>query len=319
MVPDPRDDAGHPFSDRALVLNPVSGSEDHAARIRRLATDHGFSIHETERTGDAVDIAAAAVEGGATLLAVAGGDGTLNEALRGLDAADAVGEVTFAAVPAGTGNNFARNVGIEGIEHAFEVIERGRRRQIDLGTASVDGGDPLPFLNSCVGGITAEASADTTPHSKSRLGVVAYVLNTIQTVTDFDPLRMHADIEGAEGRDGWTGDAAAILVGNGRRFPGDGRTQADMEDGLLDVTILEHESTANLAAETFRSWLAADETEHLTRVQATSMTLNLFGEEAIQFSLDGEMVAAHRLDVEVRPGVLDLLVGEAYEPSPEGG
>ena len=37
-----------------------------------------------------------------------------------------------------------------------------------------------PFLNSCVCGLTAEASARTKPDLKKRLGVVAYVLSTMQ-------------------------------------------------------------------------------------------------------------------------------------------
>ena len=313
-----RADGGHPSSsDRVVVLNPVSGSGDHASQVRRLATEHGFSVVETEEEGDAVDLAAEAVDDGATLVAAAGGDGTYNEVVRGLDAADGFEDVTFAVVPAGTGNNFAQNVGVESIEHAFEVIENGRLRHIDIGMASADGDDPLVFLNSCVGGITAEASAETTSDTKSQLGVAAYVVNTLKTVTDFDPLRMHAELTGPEGRDIWAGDAASLLIGNGRRFPGDRRSQGNMEDGLLDVTILEHDSATSLAVETFQSWLSGDETPNLTHERAASVSLTLFGDDPVQFSLDGEMVSANHLEVEARPAVLDILVGEAYEVSPD--
>jgi diacylglycerol kinase family enzyme len=110
----------------------------------------------------------------------AGGDGTVNEVVRGVVRATALDRVTVGIVLGGTGNDFAGNVGITGIEQAFEVLDRGERRRVDFG---VD--DDRPFRNSCCG-LTAEASAETDPGQKERFGTVAYVLNTLRTLSEFD-------------------------------------------------------------------------------------------------------------------------------------
>lgn len=310
----PSADGGHPaFSDRVLVLNPVSGDSSHAMQVRDLAVDHGFSIQETSEAGDGIDLAADAARDGAELVAACGGDGTVNEVVRGLVQADALDDATLAVVPAGTGNNFAGNLGIESIDHAFDVIEDATRRRIDLGTVSVPDGPTRPFVNSCIGGITAEASAATTPDSKDRLGVLAYVVTTLQTLSEYDGMRLRVETAGDTA---WAGDAVFALVGNGRRFPVEGRTQANMEDGLFDVTIVEDKPTANLAGEAAVQRLFGGETANITRLQTPSLTLHVLN-DTVQFSLDGEMVEAETLEIETREQVLDVYVGDAYEPDPD--
>lgn len=299
--------------DRVVVLNPKSGSATHADRIRRLADDRGLAVEETREEGDAVRLAREAAEGGATLVAAAGGDGTVNEVVRGLDEADALGSVTLAVVPAGTGNNFAKNIGVTGIKHAFELVEGGRTRDIDVGTA-----DGRLFLNSCVGGITADASAETTPEMKSRFGVLAYVIGGLRTATEFDGL--HLDVKAGpehEGDSQWSGEALFVLVGNGRRFPAEGRTQANMEDGLLEVTIIERMPASDLLSEAAVQRLFGRETDRITHLKSSELEIRSRDDEPINFSLDGEMVEQRLLSLGVRPRLLSIRVGEQYEENPD--
>ncbi|WP_224334738.1 diacylglycerol/lipid kinase family protein [Haloprofundus halobius] len=339
-----RSDGGHPtHSDRTLVLHPDSGNGNHAHDVRRLATEHGFSIRETEAAGDAIRFARDAVESGAEFVAAAGGDGTLNEVIEGIRRADGFERVTFGVVPCGTGNNFATNVGIEGIEHAFELFESGERRRIDLGIVEWGGDEPpwateskepseargevvesgetgkdsgtRAFLNSCVGGFTAEASDKTSSDLKERLGVVAYVVNTLHVMTEFDGIRMHIDTHGRT--EPWSGDAVSVLVGNGRRFPVEGRTQADMEDGQLDVTVVEERPTVDLVGQAAASRLFGRDTEHIDRFKTPAMHLDVLSGEALRFSLDGEMIETAALTIETLEDVVELPVGDAYEPDPD--
>ncbi|WP_129113162.1 diacylglycerol/lipid kinase family protein [Halegenticoccus tardaugens] len=341
-------------ADRVVVLNPVSGSADHAETVRELAAEHGFSVRETKEEGDGIRFAAEAVDAGAEFVLAAGGDGTINEVLAGIDRGGGVEDVTFGVVPTGTGNNFAANVGVEGVEHAFEVAESGERRRIDLGVAraTADGEETSrPFVNSCVCGLTAEASGATEPDSKSRFGVVAYVLTTLRTIADFEPIQLRIEPEpgpetGASERsrggggdrgddrsgdpsdrvvadaaaaddEPWTGEALCVLIGNGRRFPAEGRTQADVEDGLFDVTIIEDRPAVDLAGQAAVQRLFGGETENITRLKTPALSLDVRNDDPIRFSLDGEMLSTDRLVVETRPNVLELCVGEAYEPHPE--
>lgn len=312
---DVRSDGGESASEtRVVVLNPSSGNGSHAAQVRTLAARHGFTVRETEREGQAIELAAAAARNGAAVVAAAGGDGTLNEVVQGLVEADALDDVVFGVIPAGTGNNFASNVGIESVEHGFEVIENGDERVIDLGFA----GD-RPFLNSCVGGLTAEASSETTSERKAEFGVLAYVLATFRTAVDFDgtPLRIETDETDEQS---WQGKAILLLVGNGRRFPVNGQTQADMEDGRLDVAIIEEKPGSNLAGlarSTALDRLLGPEASHVTRLKTAELTVSVQDDEPATFSLDGEMVTAHELDIKASPATLRLRVGERYDPHPD--
>ncbi|WP_224449127.1 diacylglycerol/lipid kinase family protein [Haloprofundus salilacus] len=341
-----RSDGGHPaHSDRTLVLHPNSGSGDHSHEVRRLATEQGFSIYETDSAGDAIRFARDAVESGAEFVAAAGGDGTLNEVIEGIRRADGFDQVTFGVVPCGTGNNFAENVGVESVEQAFEVFESGDRRQIDLGVVTWGGDEPSwarrgnesadgdetgetnetdkadetsgtrAFLNSCVGGFTAEASGETSSDLKERFGVAAYVVNTLRVMTDFDGIRMHIDTHGR--KESWSGDAVSVLIGNGRRFPVEGRTQADMEDSLLDVTVVEEQPTVDLVGQAAASRLFGHETEHIDRLKTPALHLDVLSGESLRFSLDGEMIETSSLTVETVEGVVELPVGDAYEPDPD--
>lgn len=306
---DSPDDASVGPGDRVLVLNPDAGSGDHADRIRELATERGIDVRETEGAGDAVELAReAAAE--ASLVVAAGGDGTINEVVRGLVEADALPSVTLAVVPAGTGNNFAGNIGVEDVESAFELIDGGEVRTIDVGFA-----DGRPFVNSCIGGLTAEASAATSSEAKARFGVLAYVLATLRTAVEFEGLPLYMEAAGsAEGN--WSGQAAFVLVGNARRFPADGRSQADAEDGRLDVTVIKDRPTADLVGEAAVRRLLGADTSNIDRFEATELSVSVLDDEPATFSLDGEMTDARELDVSIHPASLRVHVGESYEAHP---
>lgn len=298
---------------RVLVLNPVSGSEDHADDIVELAVDHGFEIRKTEAVGDARRLAREAASD-ADLVAAAGGDGTINEVINGIAAADALDTTALAVVPAGTGNNFAANVGVESIEHSFAVIEDGRRRTIDLGVAN-----DRWFANSCVGGVTAEASSETTSEGKREFGVLAYVKNTLGTVREFEslPLRV-TTVEGPDGEatESWEGKAMFVLVGNCRRFTGARAAQANVEDGLFEVTIVEEAGAVDLLGEAALEGLFGRDSTHIVRRRAPSLTVESL-RDSVQYSLDGEMLSTETLRLETNAKALDVLVGESYRSNPD--
>lgn len=291
---------------RVLVLNPASGDASHAERVHELAAEHGFAVRETESAPDIAETAEAAARE-ADVVAVAGGDGTLTRAIRGFDAADAFEDTLFAVVPAGTGNDFATNVGVTDVESAFEVVESGDCRLIDLGVV-----DDTPFLNSCVAGLTAESSAETDSDAKRRWGVLAYAITTLRTAREFDGLHVRVQPESGEP---WESDVSVVLVGNGRCFPEGGHRQADVEDGLLDVTVVENAGAMNLVGESAAHALGV-ETEHVRQFLTPRLTIDIDGAPD-RVSVDGEITTAAHLDVGVRPSTLWLAVGDAYDPDPD--
>ena len=292
---------------RVCVLNPVSGSADHAERVRDLADEYGFTLRETSESGDALEFARESAD--ADVVAAAGGDGTVHEVVRGLYETDALDDVRVGVVPAGTGNNFASNLGVEGIEASFEVLGAGEVRDIDLGVANGH-----PFVNSTIAGLTADASSATTAEMKDSLGVLAYVVNTIRTAAEFEGMKLA--VETAAGDDAWSGEAAFVLVGNGRRFPVEGRTQANMEDGAFEVTIIEDRPTGKLVGEATARRLLGTDTANITRLETPELSISVEGSEPGTFSLDGEMLSARDLELETERAALSVCVGDAYDPDP---
>lgn len=288
-----------------VVLNAVSGSADHAPTVRSLAADNDFAVRETESEGDAIGFAREAAETDAKLVVAAGGDGTVNEVVRGLVEADALGEVALGVVPCGTGNNFAGNIGVESIAHAFEVLASGDRRRLDIGVAN-----GRPFVNSCVAGLTADASAETDDDAKSRLGVLAYAVTTLRTVAGYDGSPLAVETNETD-QTHWEGEALLVLIGNARRFSGVGG-QAHTEDGLQEVLIIEEAPPSELLGD---ATFGSSDGESITRLSTPEVTIRSM-EDGLRFSLDGEIVTTDALTVETRRRVLDCFVGPEYEPVP---
>ena len=123
-----------------LIVNPVAGS-DRGAELagllkKRLQRQFGeLDLVTTAGEGDARRAAREAAQDRYDYLFVAGGDGTLNEALNGvLDEPNAAANVTFGIVPLGTGNDFATSLGIpDDIDQAIDVLARRQTRHIDVG------------------------------------------------------------------------------------------------------------------------------------------------------------------------------------------
>lgn len=293
------------------MLNPTSGRGGHADRARELAAEYGFPVVETEHAGHGAELAEAAVADGVDLLAVCGGDGTLHEVVGGLVAADALDEVTVAVIPAGTENFFAGELGVDDLETGFAVADRGETRRLDLGVA----GDES-FVLSAVAGLPADASAAATHDRKQSLGPAAFVVAGIEEALSFDGLRV--EIDAVEGDDGeeyvWTGEALAVLVGNARRFTTS--EQANAEDGLLDVTIVEELPARDAVIEAVEQRLLGADTPHVTQLRAGRLDFESLDGEPVAFSLDGEIREFESVGLGVRPGALRVRVGEGYEPDP---
>jgi YegS/Rv2252/BmrU family lipid kinase len=295
-----------------LVMNPQSGDESHPELVRKLASQAGYEVLETEYEDHAVELAHEAAIAGVREIVAVGGDGTLNEIVQGVLAADALADVTIGVVPAGTGNDFAANIGVTGIEDAFDVIANGERRRLDLGFA-----EGRPFLNSCVAGITAEASNKTSASLKAQFGVLAYVITTIRMASAYPGIEISATVEDEHGETTvWEGTAAIVLVGNGRRFSTAGSEQANVEDGLLDVMILENVSSLDFAREHLAERLFDRKGDSLTRFLTSSLDLRLDRDKSATFSLDGEILDLPSVELHTQKQAVEICVGDAYEPSP---
>ncbi len=93
------------------------------------------AAHAVRKPKDLIPTVKEAVRGGAPMVIVGGGDGSLSSAVDELIDRDCV----FALLPLGTANSFARTLGIPlDLDGAIRTIATGRRRRVDLGVIDGD-------------------------------------------------------------------------------------------------------------------------------------------------------------------------------------
>lgn len=122
-----------------LVLNPSATTTDDDLRdliVAALSSEVELEVAATKQRGHAVHLAAGAVDAGADVVFVLGGDGTANEVLQALAGTD----VTLGLIPGGGTNVFARDLGlpndaVAATRRLLTALREGRTRRIGLGRA----------------------------------------------------------------------------------------------------------------------------------------------------------------------------------------
>ena len=176
-----RDPGDGPVEARKILIiaNPTAGGFREAVleRIAGQLRDDGRSVelHLTRRAGEIGEICSdpkLAVD----IVVVAGGDGSINEALTGFDAI--VAPPALAVVPFGTANVLACELGLPRRPEAIaRMILRRRTRPLHYGMAN---GRPFVLMASC--GFDAEVVHAVPRTLKRRLGKAAYVLSALKLV-----------------------------------------------------------------------------------------------------------------------------------------
>jgi YegS/Rv2252/BmrU family lipid kinase len=312
-APDDQNSPASPNSDgneQWVILNPKSGTADHVDDVRQFADERNYTVQETTREEHAVQLAQDAAANDVDRLAVAGGDGTLHEVVRGLVEASALGAVTLGVIPTGTENIFATNIGVTSIEDGFDLLEHGERRRIDVGFA---GGEP--FVVSCIAGLPAEVSVAASSDLKERFGSLAFVVASLQELSEFSGLHIDLTAHSDGEETTWSGEALCILVGNVRKFVNRGG-QANVEDGLFDVVLIEQMPASGVLAEATAQRVFGRDTEHVLHVQASQLEIRDRSSNPITFSLDGERNSHDELVLYTDPQSLTVCVGSTYEDTP---
>src|SRR5690348_8858832 len=138
-----------------MIIHGARADRDDVRHLVSWVRDKGHLVETcaTVETGQATMYAADAARRGVDVVVAAGGDGTINEVVNGLDGYD----VPLGIIPVGTANDFARQVGLPpDADHAMDVILQRKPRRLD--TASLNG---RRFLNVSTGGLAADAAAET--------------------------------------------------------------------------------------------------------------------------------------------------------------
>ena len=130
-----------------MLYNPVAGRGKLAVELERLAGRHSLELIPA-RDPAATRALAAELAAAHTRVLVAGGDGTVHHAVRGI----AGSTTTLGIVPGGTGNDFAQALGLPvELEPAIERALNAPPSRVDLGRAA-----GVPFAGIAGVGIVAD-------------------------------------------------------------------------------------------------------------------------------------------------------------------
>lgn len=222
-----------------LIVNPTSRSGkgaaflDAALPVLRRA-DRRVELVCSRSAQHVAELAAEVAPDPDAAVVVCGGDGSLFAAVQGLVG----GRCALGVLPFGTGNDFARCLGLPSDPvAAAEVIAAGATRPVDVGQAESTAGAGRPIYFNCVAGVGMDA--DGIRHLRAvpwLTGNIKYAYGGLRALWGWRPRRvkLRADAESYDGPINTVCIANTATYGGGMKIVPDAR----MDDGRLDVCII---------------------------------------------------------------------------------
>ncbi|MFF2780391.1 diacylglycerol kinase [Streptomyces sp. NPDC058052] len=295
-------------SDITLFVNPTAGrgSGTHAARP---AADALRAAGHTVRTllgtdpADALRRAREAVADGTGALVAVGGDGMVSLALQAV-----AGTTTpFGVIAVGTGNDFARTLGLPVRDPAAAarltatLLRDGATRPLDLGRVTTPAG-PRWYGTVLASGFDSRVN-DRGNRMRLPAGRFRYDLAILAELAAFRPVPYRLVLDGLTVET----DATLVAVGNGTSYGGGMRicAGARTDDGLLDVTVV-GDVTRTTLLKVFPRVYRGTHLDHpaVTTYRVRSITLDA---PATTGYADGEPLGPLPLTADAVPGALTVL------------
>jgi diacylglycerol kinase family enzyme len=297
----------NPSPRSAVVVNPAKVDDLDGVRetVNNALAQAGWPVPqwlETTAEDPGHGQASAAVESGATVVFVCGGDGTVMSALGALVGTQAA----MAILPAGTGNLLAANLGIStDLTAGVEVALEGGLRRFDVGVA-----DDRYFAVMAGMGFDAHMLEATSDTAKARIGWPAYLMGAMRHLTD-RPMRVTIRVDDGEPM---RRRARSVLIANVGRLQGGVKllTEAAPDDGLLDIAILTPRTLRHWAA---LAWAVVRRNGPVPSMQVLrGERVEVLSDRPQPRQLDGDVIdAGNRLFAEIRPDALWLCVPQPAE------
>lgn len=289
---------------RLYIVNPAAGG-GRARRVWRrfLARAAPAEVCFTEGPGHGEALALAACsEGRAELIAV-GGDGTLSEVINGCMRAAAQGAAAPAVgvIPCGTGNDFARGLGLPlAPAAALSAYKQCTTVPLDVGQI----GDRF-FVNVAGFGFDAAVAADVLKRTGARpAGTAVYLISVARVLKRYRPRKLHIVADGTP----ITGRFLFGAIGNGSVYGGGMRVcpRAKTADGRLDLCL-----AGDLGpVETLANLISVYRGRHVSHPKCSYrhvQHLVVEGDPDVAVHADGEVIGTLPIEVRVVPRALRLL------------
>jgi diacylglycerol kinase (ATP) len=285
-----------------VIINPAAGKDQPIlktlnAAFRSVGTDWDVSI--TKKRGDGTRLAREAVEAGADVVVVHGGDGSVMEVAGGLMGTG----IPMAIVPGGTANVMSRELGIPSdlYEASTLIVNREARvRQVDMGKVGKH-----YFLLRAGMGLEAAMIEAADREMKDRLGLLAYAFTALQELASPQIANYQFLLDGQEAQT----EGLACLVANSGNIGAAGISLVpgmDVSDGFLDVIVITRGDLPSLIA------LAASVVggiENAPALQHWRVKKGSIRAEPVQnVQVDGEILEKTPVEIEVVPHAVRIIV-----------
>ena len=231
-----------------VVLNPHAGSgrgQKDQAKVLKTLDEHGFDYESkvSEYQKHVIQLTTQAISQGYRKLIIAGGDGTLNEAVNGIFSQTVCPpeEITIGMIPVGTGNDWIKTFGIPNdYNAAIKLLQKGDTMQQDVGRISFSENGSAKtcyFANMAGFGFDAMVAEKTNRlKDKGKTGIMLYLQALGASFWKFQTAKTHVIIDGQEIDE----LIFSVSIGIGK-FNGGGMMQAPgavPDNGHFQVTII---------------------------------------------------------------------------------
>jgi diacylglycerol kinase (ATP) len=294
-----------------VVANPSAGRGKGAkliprvdALLRSLGVSH--SLHICEGPADPERLSRAAALDGAEIVAALGGDGQVGACANGV-----LGTGTaLAVIPSGTGNDFARHIGLDRKDplSAVRLLSKPAYKQIDVVKVTTAERE-RHYVN--VGGAGFDSDVNEHANKVRRLqGTPKYIYSTFVTLARFTPGKFVVTVDGDE----HPFQGMMLAVGNGTSYGGGMRVTPDArsDDGLLDVCVIQ-ELPKWQFVKTFPKVFSGKHVDHPAVTMLRGKEIGISAERPFQVYADGEPVGHLPATFSVVPAALRVVV-----PAPPG-
>jgi diacylglycerol kinase (ATP) len=292
-----------------VILNPNAGTAQDVATVRaNLAPFEAVTIEETATKGDGTRLAREALAANYELIVAAGGDGTINEVLNGLS--DDWSRATLGVLPLGTGNDFARTIGMPGeIDRAANILQHGKSCTTDV--VCVESDTTRYFVNVSAGGFSGILNEYLTDDIKATWGPLAYMRSALAAIPDLTDYHMTIQFDDEEPQHLL---AYNVVVANARYVAGGIPIvpEAVIDDGFLDVVVVPAASLPRLAL-LVPQILVGRHLEQAEVVYRRARRVRIHSEPGMWFNTDGELVGNEPATFTLLPQAVRVIVGPEFD------
>ena len=257
---------------------------------------------ETAAEGQGRELARRAVEEGAKIVVAAGGDGTLNEVVNGLmESGEDRRNVTLGLLPLGTGNDFARCIGLgTDLKLAVETLFNGKSQSVDVGQAQ-----GRWFINIAGCGFDAIVAERVNRGFRLLHGTSAYLAAIAHSLLHLKAAELTLTL------DGETHHIRALMcsVANATSYGGGMKVTPDarIDDGLFDICLLADAGRMEFV----RAFPCVFKGSHITHPKVTMLrarNVYIESDPPLPLLIDGEVLGTTPVTFTLVPNALQILI-----------